>query len=137
VDIGVIPLKQITANQAAVRKFVDGVNQRDPALLAETCTPELAQQFSAMLPGMYERMRDHHIEIVDMVTDGAAVAMHMATSGYHTGTMHNLPATGKWWTNRVFSYFHFEGGKISQVDLLPDVENIIKQLGGSIQPTAA
>ncbi len=133
-EIGVIPLKQISANQAAARKFVDGLNQRSPVLLAEVCTPEVAQQWTAALPGMYERMRDHHIEIVDLVTDGSAVAMQMATSGYHTGSLHDLPATGKWWTNRVFTFFHFEGGKISQVTALPDAENLIKQLGGTIRP---
>jgi steroid delta-isomerase-like uncharacterized protein len=134
VENGVIPLQQITENQAAVRKFVDGLNQRDPALLAEVCTPELAQQWSAMLPDIVARMGDHHIEIVDMVTDGEAVAMHMATSGYHTGTLHHLPATGKWWTNRVFTFFHFEDGQIAQVTPLPDTENLIEQLGGCIQP---
>jgi steroid delta-isomerase-like uncharacterized protein len=137
IDIGVIPLKQINANQDAVRKFVDGLNQRNPALLSEVCTPQVAQQWTAALPGMYERMRDHHIEIVELVNDGKAVAMHMATSGYHTGNMDGLPATGKWWTNRVFTLFHFEEGKISQVSPLSDVNNVIKQLGGSIQPTGA
>jgi len=134
VEIGVIPLKQIEHNQAVVRKFVDGLNQRDTALLAEACTPDVAAKFSEMLPGMYARMKDHHIELVDMAADGENVAVKMATSGYHTGVMHGLPPTGNWWTNQVFAFFHFTDSKIVDVDLLPDIENFIKQIGGSIQP---
>ena len=137
VKIGVIPLKQIEHNRAAARKFVDGLNQRDPALLAEVCTPEVAVKYSEMLPGIYASMKDHHIELVDMVADGEGVAVKMATSGYHTGVMHGLPPSGKWWTNRVFAFVHFADGKIAQVDLLPDAENIIKQIGGSIRPMVA
>ena len=137
VEIGVIPLKQIENNRAAVRKFVDGLNQQDTALLNEVCTPEVAKSWTEMLPGMYARMKDHHIELVGMITDGEGVAVQMATSGYQTEVMHGLPPTGKWWTNRVFAFVHFTDGKIAEVDLLPDVENLIKQIGGSIQPVAA
>jgi steroid delta-isomerase-like uncharacterized protein len=136
VEIGVIPLEKIEHNRAAVRRFVDGLNQQDAALLAEVCTPEVAKRWAESLPGMVARMKDHHIELVDMVADGERVAVKMATSGYHTGEMHGLPASGKWWTNRVFTFFHFADGKIAEVDPLADVENIIKQIGGSIQPAA-
>jgi predicted ester cyclase len=135
VEVGVIPLKQIEHNKSAVRKFVDGVNTQNSALLAEVCTPEVAESWTEMLPGMYARMKDHHIELVDMVVDGDGVAVKMATSGYHTGLVQNLPATGKWWTNRVFAFFRFVNGQIGHVDLLPDAVNIAKQLGGTIQPT--
>ena len=137
VRTGVIPLQQIEQNKVAVRKFVDGINQQDSTLLSEACTPEVAKRWTENLPGMYERMKEHHIEIVEMVADGEGVAIKMATSGYHTGVILGLPATGKWWTNRVFTFFHCEDGKITQVSALPDVENHIKQLGGSIQPAAA
>jgi steroid delta-isomerase-like uncharacterized protein len=134
VEIGVIPLNQIDHNKAAVRKFVDALNSQDAALLAEICTPELAQQWREWLPGMHARMKDHHIELDDLIADGENVAVKMTTSGYHTGTLHNIPATGKWWTNRVFTFFHFDEGKIAEVDPQPDVENLIRQIGGSVQP---
>jgi predicted ester cyclase len=135
VEIGVIPLKQIEHNRAAVRQFVDGLNQQDGALLAEVCTPEVGTRFSEMIPGMYARFKNHHIELIDMVADGENVSVKMATSGYHTGVVHGIPATGKWWTNQVFAYFRFTDGKIVEVNLMPDVLNLIKQLGGSIQPS--
>jgi predicted ester cyclase len=137
VQTGVIPLKQIEQNKAAVRKFVDGVNQRDEALLAEACSPEVAKRWAESLPGMYARMKDHHIEMVEMVADGEGVAIKMATSGYHTGVMQGLPATGKWWTNRVFTFFRCADGKITEVTPLPDTENLIKQLGGVIKADAS
>jgi predicted ester cyclase len=133
VEIGVIPFEKSKQNKAAVQKFVDGLNQCDSTLLAQVCTPELAAEFKEMLPGMYARMKDHHIELVNMIADGEGVAVKMATSGYHTGVLHGLPATGKWWTNRVFAFFRFTEGRIEEVDLMPDVENIIKQIGGTIQ----
>jgi predicted ester cyclase len=137
IRIGVIPLKQIEHNRAAVRKFVDGVNQRDTDVLAEVCTPEVAKSWTEMLPRAYARFKDHHIELVDMVADGESVAVKLATSGYHTGEFHGIPPTGKWWTNHGNGFFHFIDGKIADVDLVFDVVNHIKQLGGSIQPPAA
>jgi predicted ester cyclase len=123
-------------NKAAVRKFVDALNRRDTALLAEVCTPEVAKNWIETLPGMYASMKDHHIELDEIIADGEGVAVRMATSGYHSGEMHGLPASGKWWTNRVFAFVRFVDGKIADVDLLPDIENIIQQIGGSIQPAA-
>jgi predicted ester cyclase len=137
VALGVIPLEKIVHNKAAVRKFVDAVNNRDTALLAEVCTPEMAKGWTEWLPGMYASMKDHHIEINDLVADGEMVGMRMATSGLHTGDIFGLPPTGKPWTNRVYTFFRFVDGKISEVDALPDAENHIKQLGGAIQPVAA
>ncbi len=137
IAIGVIPLKQNENNRAAVRKFIDGLNQQDAALLNEVCTPEVAKSWTAMLPGAYTRFKDHHIELVDMVADGEGVAVKMATSGYHTGEWLGIPASGKWWTNNGNGFLYFTNGKISKVDFVFDDVNLIKQLGGSIQPVAA
>ena len=137
VEIGVIPLEQIDHNKSAVRKFVDGLNQQDAALLAEVCTPEVAKLWTEMLPSAYARFKDHHIELVEMVADGEHVAVKLATSGYHTGEFEGIPATGKWWTNQGNGFIYFTDGKISNVDLVFDVINQIKQLGGVIQPAAA
>jgi predicted ester cyclase len=133
---GVNPLEKIEQNRATVRKFVDALNRQDTALLADVCTPELAKEWTQALPGMYASMKDHHIELVDMAVDAESVAVKMATSGYHTGEMFGLPPTGKWWTNRVFTFFRLADGKIVEVDPLPDAENHIKQLGGIIQLSA-
>ena len=136
VKIGVIPLEKIEQNRAAVHKFVDALNRQDTALLAEVCTPELAKEWKEALPGAYATFKDHHIELVDMVADGESVAVKMATSGYHTGEFMGIPATGKWWTNHGNAIFYFTDGKIAKDDLVFDVENHIKQLGGTIQPSA-
>jgi predicted ester cyclase len=134
---GVIPLVKIEHNRAAVRKFVDALNRQDTALLAEVCTPEVAKEWAGLLPGMYASMKGHHIELVEMAADEESVAVEMATSGYHTGELFGIPPTGKWWTNRVFTFFRLAGGKIVEVDALPDAENHIKQLGGTIHPPEA
>lgn len=136
VEVGAIPLEKIAQNKAAVRKFVDALNRQDTSLLTEICTPKVAKNWTEWLPGMYASMKNHHIELVDMAADGDSVAVKMATSGYHTGEMYGIPPTGKWWTNRVFTFFRFADGKIVEVDPLADDENIIKQLGGTIQPAA-
>jgi len=137
IAMGAIPSPdKVEENKAAVRKFVDAVNRQDAALLVEVCTPEAAKGWIEALPGIYAQMKDHHIELVDMVADGEGVAIKMATSGYHTGEMHGLPASGKWWTNRVFAFVRFVDGKVAEVDLQPDIENIIQQIGGVIRPAA-
>ena len=64
------------------------------------------------------------------------MAVKLATSGYHSGEIFGLRATGKWWTNRVYAFFRFMDGKICEVDALPDAENHIQQIGGVIRPAA-
>jgi predicted ester cyclase len=126
----------IEENKAAVQKFIDGLNQQNGALLAEAATPEVATEWTAGLPDMYARMKDHRIDITMMVAEGDMVAVKLATRGYHTGELHGLAATGKPWTNRVYVFFRFVDGKIAEVDTLADAENIIKQMGGVITPVA-
>jgi predicted ester cyclase len=133
VKTGVVPLDQISSNKAAVRKFVDGLNNRDAALLTEVCSPELAKDWIDSLPGLYATMKDHHIELSEIIADGDAVAVKMATSGYHTGELFGLAPTGKWWTNRGQCFFRFSAGKIAEVDPLFDAENHFKQLGGFVR----
>lgn len=132
VDIGVIPLKKISQNKAAVRKFVDAFNRQDTALFTEVCTPDVAKEWIETSVRLYSSVEDHHIDIVDMVVDGEMAAVNMATSGHHTGDLFGLPPTGKSWTNRVYTFFRFLDGKISEVNALPDVENHIRQIGGVI-----
>ena len=67
-----------------------------------------------------------------MVAEGDMVAVKMATRGYHSGELFGLPATGKAWTNRVYTFFRLVDGRIAEVDAIPDVENHIKQIGGII-----
>jgi predicted ester cyclase len=138
IEAGAIPSPdKVVANKAAVVKFADAINRKDAALLTEICTPETAKGWIDALPGVYANMKDHHIELSDMVADGESVAVKLSTSGYHTGEMHGLPASGKWWTNRVFAFVRFTDGKIAEVDLQPDVENVIQQIGGIIKPVTA
>jgi predicted ester cyclase len=134
IKMGMIPLEQVKQQKAAVVKFIDGLNRQDAALLAEVSTPEIAKEWTEAMSWMYTTMKDHHMELTEIIADGNGVAVKMATSGYHTGELFGLPATGKWWTNRVFVLIHFMDGKICEVDSLPDVENHLKQLGGVIRP---
>lgn len=119
-------------NKATVQKFVDALNQQDSALLAEIATPDVAMEWTEALPGLNATMKDHHIDITAMVAEDDMVAVKMATRGHHTGELFGIPATGKSWTNRVYTFFRLVDGKISEVDALPDVENHIKQIGGII-----
>jgi predicted ester cyclase len=117
------------------RKFCDALNRQDAALLAEVCTPEVAKGWTDAFPGISKD--HHHIELGDMAADGERVAAKMATSGDHNTELLGLPPTGKQWTNRVFGFFRFADGKIVEFEFIADVENHIKQIGGTIQPAAA
>ena len=137
IAMGAIPSPyKVEENKAAVRKFVDAVNRRDNALLAEICTPEEAKNWIEALPVAYAMWKDHHVELVDLVADGEMVAVKMATSGYHNGEAFGLAPTGKWWTKNGNGLFYFSDGKISKTDFVFDDQNLIKQLGGVIRPAA-
>jgi predicted ester cyclase len=122
----------IEQNKEAVHKFIDALNQQDLARLAEVSTPEVVQEWTEAMPGLYSAMNEHHIDVAAIVAEGDLVAVKMATSGYHSGDIFGIPATGKKWTNRVYTFFRLVDGKIAEVDALPDAENHIKQLGGVI-----
>jgi predicted ester cyclase len=124
-------------NKATVQKFIDAINQQDTMLLAEVASPDVAKIYAETLPWLYATMKDHHIDITAMVAEGDMVAVKLATQGYHTGELFGIPATGKSWTNRVYAFFQLVDGKITEVDLLPDAENHIKQLGGVITAAPA
>lgn len=126
----------IERNKAIVQKFVDAINRQDFDLLSETATPDVVEKWTGVIVRMYVIMEGHHIDIVDMVAEDDRVAAKMATSGYHTGDLFGLPATGKWWTNRVFCFFRVADGKVAEFEPMPDVENHIKQLGATITPLA-
>jgi predicted ester cyclase len=119
-------------NKATVQKFVDALNQQNNELLAESATPDIAKEWTATLSWLYATMKDHHIDITAMVAEGDMVAVKMATRGYHSGELFGIPATGKAWTNRVYTFFRLVDGRIAEVDAIPDVENHIKQIGGII-----
>lgn len=123
-------------NKAVVQKFVDALNRQDYELLGEIATPKVVHEWTDVVVRMHIVMQGHHIDVVDMVAEGDRVAVNMATSGYHTGDIFGIPATGKWWTNRVFTFFRIMDGKIAEFEALPDVENHIKQIGGTITPLA-
>lgn len=122
----------IEQNKATVRKFVEALNERNLTLLAETGTPAVVQDWTTALPGMYARMNEHHIDITEIVAEGDNVAIKTATRGLHSGEMYGIPPTGKPWTNRVFIFFHFVDGKIETVEPIPDTDNFIKQIGGTM-----
>lgn len=126
----------IEQNKATVEKFVDAVNRQDYELLREVTTPVVAEEWTETFVKMHVIMQGHHIDVVDMVAEGDCVSVKMATSGYHTGDIFGIPATGKWWTNRVFTYFRIVGGRVAEFEPLADAENHIKQIGGIIVPMA-
>jgi predicted ester cyclase len=81
---------------------------------------------------MHANMHENRITIIDMVAEGDMVAVRVATQGYHSGELFGLPPTGKWWTNRMHSFVRIVDGKMTEIDVLADVENHIKQIGGVI-----
>ena len=136
VENGINPSSLAAKNKAAVVKFIDAFNRQDTALLAEVCDQPTAQQWIDALPNIYAVSKDHHMEVTEIITDDDGVAVKLASSGYHTGELFGLPATGKWWTNRIFAFFRFKDGKICDIDAFSDVENHIQQIGGVIRPIA-
>lgn len=122
----------VEANKRVVQQFVDAFNRQDQSVLPEIGTPAVAAEWSMRMPLIHANMNEYHIDITDMVAEGDLVAVRMVTHGYHSGELFGLPPTGAWWTNRMHCFVRFIDGKIADIDLLADVENHIKQIGGVI-----
>ena len=132
-------------NKAVARRFFDALNAATaegggdpaPAGLDDLLSPAVAHQVKeSIIPTARATWGWHRVEVTDMVAEGDQVWARLATSGGHTGTFQGLPPTGNRWTNRGVYFLRFEGGRIVEASGLFDVVNHIKQLGGSITPSA-
>ena len=131
------------ANKELVRRFFEGVDKGDPAVLQEFISHDYDDHnpppFPDLPPGLAgsHKAFDYALgafsefqhEILDQVAEGDKVVSRIKAQGKHTGDFLGIPATGKEVTMTGIAVHRIANGKIvehwGQIDAL----GLFQQLG--------
>lgn len=120
-------------HEHAVRRFMAALeSDGDLDVLTEICLPSVATQWRANMENF--SFTDRTFTIDDMVAEGSKVAILWSIAGTHTRDFAGLPPTGKRTSNTGSAFFTFDGGKIANLVVHYDADNLYKQLGAVISP---
>lgn len=122
-------------NKSIAHRFVKAVNEQNLAEIDAVLAPALAEEWkNGMIPWLYSTFAEHHLAITDMLAEDDRVAFWGDTSGLHSSEVEGIPATGRRWTNKGVILLRFEADQITEVRMLYDNLNLIKQFGITITP---
>jgi steroid delta-isomerase-like uncharacterized protein len=81
------------------------------------------------IEAMHVAFPDSSTDILQIVEDGAEVAVHWQTKGTHEGMFMDVPATGRSVTVTGASFLHFEGEKLAEEWVIWDPRELLSALG--------
>lgn len=130
------------ANKATIRYWIEeGWNKRNAGLLDEICAADIVEHdpgglviegveaLKAHLGGLMSGMPDVHISIEDLIAEGDVVVWRGHLEANHTGTLMNIPPTGKPISGPGLVEFRFADGKIAEVWAMYDLFGMLRQIG--------
>ncbi|OBB21084.1 ester cyclase [Mycolicibacterium setense] len=137
---------QLTDNKEVCKRILDAANAHDEELLSQTVdalfdpdvrmTTPLPMQATGVeaiklvFTTLHRAFPDLHVEVVEMIAEGNAVAVRNTVTGTHKGGEYmGLPATGKSVTYNEIFIFRVEGGRVTETFGVVDVLTQMKQLG--------
>ncbi|OIQ69030.1 aklanonic acid methyl ester cyclase AcmA [mine drainage metagenome] len=128
-------------HKESVRKFYDAIwNNNEKSIIPELLSEDfvfrgslgLVQRghkgFAIYMDFVRSALANYRCEIVDMVAEGDKLYARMLYTGVHQGELFGYaPTHGKIKWDGV-AVFTFENGKITELWVLGDVQNVIRQL---------
>ena len=120
-------------NKAIVRRFNDGFNRKDLAVIDDLFAPNLVDrglQLKHNITEIHKGFPDIHRPIEDIIAEGDKVWMYVKGTGTHTGEYLGITPTGKKFTFSGVTIFRVVDSKI--VDIESDVwdfMDLYKQIG--------
>ncbi len=130
-------------NKALIRRYIEAVNTRDPAILDDFVSPDFVDHNPTPFPGLPSGLQgakqsfeltkmafpDGYHEIQDLLSDGNKVVTRIQGRGTHNGDFLGIPATGKQVTMEGITIFRIEGGKIVERWGRIDALGLLQQMG--------
>lgn len=117
------------AHKVAVRRLVEEVmNGGRLDVIDELYAPALATQARAWMALFRESFPDVHMEVVQMVAEGDAVAARFSCSGTHLGVWRGHPPTGRRFRVDEVYFFEFADGRIAKAWGIEDTLKRLRQL---------
>jgi steroid delta-isomerase-like uncharacterized protein len=132
----------VEANRAMMRRWIeDGWNKHNVGLIDEIFATDVfehdpggltvdgAEALKAHINGFLTALPDIRFTIEDLIAEGDVVVCRFDSTATHTGTLMNIPATGK--TARVSGMleFRFADGKVAEVWAMHDLFGMLRQIG--------
>ena len=132
----------VEANRAMMRRWIEeGWNGRNVDLIDEIFATDVvehdpggmtingADALKAHINGFLSALPDIRIFIQDLVAEGDVVVCRFNSTATHTGTLMNIPATGKSANVSGMLEFRYAEGKIAEVWAMYDLFGMLRQIG--------
>jgi steroid delta-isomerase-like uncharacterized protein len=128
-------------NKANVRRFVDGLNQRNVAVIDELCTPDFVshdpanpqvrsrEDYKQWVTGLSAAFPDLHFTIDDILAEGDKVAYRFTLRATHSGSWRGAAPTGKSITVTGTAIDRIRDGKFAEAWANTDALGLVQQLG--------
>lgn len=128
-------------NKAVIHRLVDGLNQKDVAVLDEVCTSDFVfhdpanpqvrslEDFKQWMTGFFAAFPDLHFSIEDILAEGDVVAYRYTLRATHSGSWRGAAPTGKPITVTAIAISHFREGKSAESWQNTDALGLVQQLG--------
>ena len=129
-------------NKAFIQHLIDEVyNQGNLDVVDELVAPEVYNHpavpehqhgtagFKHVMEWVREFSSDVHYDIDDIIAEGDKVAVRMTQSGTHTGTVRDIPPTGKSFSVDYVHWFRLADGKVAEMWAVRDDLTRLQQLG--------
>ena len=98
-------------------------------VIVELYTPELAADARRWIVPFRASFPDVHMEVVDLVAEGARVAARFTCSGTHLGEWRGHPPSGRRFRVDEVYFFEFADRRIARAWGLEDTHRRLRQLG--------
>jgi len=128
-------------NKANVRRFADGLNQKNVAVIDELCTPDYVnhdpanpqvrsrEDYKQWFTGLSAAFPDLHFTIDDILAEGDKVAYRFTLRATHSGSWRGAAPTGKSITVTGTAITRIRDGKFAEDWVNTDALGLVQQLG--------
>ena len=128
-------------NKANVRRFTDGFNQKNVAVIDELCTPDYVnhdpanpqvrsrEDYKQWFTELSAAFPDLHFTIDDILAEGDKVAYRFTLRATHSGSWRGAAPTGKSTTVTGIAIARLRDGKSAELWTITDALGLVQQLG--------
>ncbi len=136
-------------NKAVVRRFFEGLNARNLAVIDELFAPDFVdhnappghpsgpQSMHQTIDMFLSAFPDIQWTLEDVLAEGDKVVVRLTGRGTHHGAFQGIPPTGKQVTGTAIGVFRLADGKIAEEWIERDVLGLLQQLGAVPAPEQA
>ena len=128
-------------NKAIIRRIIDGLSQKDVAVIDELCAPDFVnhdpanqevrsrEDYKQWVTGFLAAFPDLHFSLEDILAEGDKVAYRFTIRATHSGSWRGAVPTGKSATVTGIAIARLRDGKSAELWINTDALGLVQQLG--------